>query len=806
MQNLLQDIRYGLRMLGKSPGVTGAAVLALALGIGANTAIFSLVNALVLRPLPYEQPERLVLAAYALEEAAPADFLDWRRQNQSFEDMAAVNFWSANLNTGDLPERLQGFEVSPSLFSLLRAKPIMGRTFTAAEEQPGNEAVVLLSHGLWERRFNSDQQIIGKKLMINARSYAVVGVMPPGFQFYRPADVWAPLAFSPEETNRRTAGNLIVLAGLKPGVTMAQAQGEMKNIAARLEQQYPATNTGTTVKLVSLHENLVGPVQLALLILLSAVVFVLLIACANIANLLLARAVARQKEIAIRSAMGAGRWRLIRQLLTESVMLALLGGALGLVLAWLGIRFLSASIPPSTSIITMLPAGGVGLDRSMLAFTLLISLVTGVVFGLAPALQISKPDLNETLKESGRGESGSFRGRRLRSLLVISEVALSLVLLVGAGLMTKSFVELLRVNPGFDPHNVLTMEVSVLQSKYGDDQKVNSFYQQTLERIKNLPGVIDVGMTSHLPLSGNNRVRNFDIEGRSATAPNQPLPFANYRIISPDFFRALSIPLLKGRFFSEQDTAASLGVAIINETMAKRYWPNQDPLGKRVRRVVPGSAGSLPWLQVVGVVRDFRHISLQARPSAELYVPYFQNASPDMVLVARTSGDPLGLVAAARSQVSNVDRDQPLFNLRTMEQVVDESVVLSRFSMYMLAVFSMVALVLAAVGIYGVMSYSVSQRQHEIGIRIALGAKDPAVIKMIVKEGMMLALIGIGIGLLGAFGMMRLMASLLYGVGASDLLTFGGTAVLLSLVALVASYFPALRATRVDPIIALRYE
>lgn len=806
MQNLLQDIRYGLRTLWRTPGVTFAAVLALALGIGANTAIFSLVNALVLRPLPYEQPEQLVLVAYALAEAAPANFLDWRRQNQVFEELAAGNSWSANLNSGDFPERLDGFQVSSSLFSILRKQPMLGRTFTLEEEQSGKDNVIILSHGLWQRRFNSDQQIIGKTLMINAKSYTVIGIMPPDFQFYRPTEVWSPLAFSPEESNRRTAGNLVVLGRLKPGVTMAQAQENMTVIARQLEQQYPATNAGTSVRLVTLHENLVGPVWLALLILLGAVVFVLLIACANIANLLLARAVARQKEIATRAAMGAGRLRLIQQLLTESVLLALLGGTFGLVIAWLGIQFLAANIPPSSTLTVIIGARGISLDRWMLAFTLLISLVTGIIFGLAPALQLSKPDLNETLKESGRGASGSFRGRRLRNLLVVSEVALSLVLLIGAGLMIKSFLGLLRLNPGFDPHNVLTMEVSPLQSTYVDDQQIRSFYQQTLERIKNLPGVMDVGMTSHLPLSGNNRVRNVDIEGRAPTQAGQPAPIANYRITSSGFFRALSIPLVKGRSFSEQDIAGSSGVAIINETMAKRYWPNDDPLGKRVRRKVPGAANPLPWLQVVGVVRDIRHTSLQAGPSPELYVPYQQETSRDMVLVVRTSSDTLGLVPAVRSQVSNVDKDQPLFNIKTMDQVVEESMNLSRFSMYLLSAFSIVALILAAVGIYSVMSYSVIQRQNEIGIRIALGAQDPDVIKMIVKQGMVLALIGVGIGLMAAFGMMRLIASLLYGVGASDLLTFGGTALLLSSVALVASYFPAVRATKVDPIIALRYD
>jgi predicted permease len=804
MRNLLIDLRYGLRVLWKSPGVTLAAVLALALGIGATTAIFSYVNALILRPLPYSEPDELVLAGYAMNEAAPANFLDWRSQSQSFEQMAALAFWSVNLTEGETPERVQGFQVSPALFSLLGAAPEQGRVFLPEEEQPGKDNVLLVSRGLWERRFGSDPALVGKNVMLNGRSYQVVGIMPREFQFYRPADVWSPLAFPPEEAQRRTSGNLAVVARLKPGVGMRQAQAEMNNITARLQQQHSAPGAVTEVRIVGLHENLVGPVRTSLLLMLGAVLFVLLIACANVANLLLARAVSRQKEMSIRAALGAGRARIVRQLLTESVLLGVMGGVLGLALAWVGVRLLAAALPPG-SITTVLGGKPIGIDAWMLGFTLLVSVLTGVIFGLAPALHISKPDLNETLKEGGRGTSGTVFGRRLRSTLIVTEVALSLVLLVSAGLLINSFTRLLNANPGFEMRNLLTMNIALQPGKYAEDAQMSNFYSQLLERTKALPGVQQVGLTSHLPLGGSNRVRGFEVQGRPAPAPGQPAPAANYRVVSPEFFNALGVPLKRGRHFTEQDKAGVTPVALVNEVMVRRHFGGEDPVGKQLRRLNPGGP-PLPWMEVVGVVGDIKHMGLQAPPSAEVYVPYLQNPARDMVVVARTAADPKALALPISQQVVGLDREQSVFNLRTMEEVAAESVFVNRFLMYLLSIFSVIALVLAAVGIYGVISYSVTQRTHEIGIRMALGAQPPDIRKMIVGQGMRMALLGIGIGLVLAFAAAQLLRGLLYGVGAADVLTFGGTALLLGIVALVASYFPARRATRVDPLTALRYE
>jgi putative ABC transport system permease protein len=805
MENLLQDLRYGFRMMGKNRMVTFTAIIALALGIGANTAIFSLVNAMVLRPLPYENPERIVLLAYSSREASPANFLDWRSQSQTVENISAINFWNANLSNVSEPERLQGFQVSPSLFSLLGVKAVQGRTFLPEEEQPGKENVILISHGLWQRRFGLDPNVVGKTVSLNAKSYTVVGIMPADFQFYRPADVWAPLSFTPQDAARRAPGNLIVAGGLKPNVTLPQAQAEMTTISRRLEIQYPETNTGIAVNLVTLHDNIVGSMRPALLILLVAVLFVLLIACANVANLLLARAGERQKEMAVRIAVGASRWRVVRQLLTESVLLGLVGGTLGLLLAMWGIKILVAGIPQG-SLSALLPAGGIGIDYRVLLFTLFISVLTSVVFGLAPALQISKPHLNETLKEGGRGNAGSFGRSRLRSLLVVSEVSLSLVLLIGAGLMINSFRRLLDTDPGFKPANVLTMQVSLLQAKYTDDNQVNNFFKQTLEQVKNLPGIQSVGATSNLPLGGSNKVRAFEAEGRAAPAPGQETPSSNYRIVSPDYFKALNIPLVSGRPLADTDTMDAPPVVLVNSTFANRYWPNGEAVGKRIRRFSAPGQPPLPWMQIIGVVGDIRHNGLAVPPSSEMYVPFTQGASRDLTLVMNTGPDPKGLASIVRAEINRVDKDQPVYNVKTMDEVISESAFLNRFSMSLLGIFAALALILAAVGIYSVMSYSVIQRSHEIGIRMALGASPLDVLKLIIRQGIGLTLAGVVIGVVVALGLTRFLSSLLVGVNSSDLKTFAGTALLLVIVAFIASYFPARRATRIDPSVALRYD
>jgi putative ABC transport system permease protein len=804
MEKLMQDVGYGLRRLWKNPAITLASVFALALGIGANTAIFSLVNALVLRPLPFENPDRIILLAYDQAEASPANFLDWKAQSQTLENISAISFWSANLTGGSEPERLQGFQTSASLFPMLGVKPVLGRTFLPDEEQPGKDNVVVISHGLWNRAFAANPNIVGQTISLNARNYTVVGVMPADFQYYRPAEIWSPLALTPEEAKRRAPGNLIVAGRLKPNVTLQQAQAQMTTVARQLEQQYPQTNTGINIRLQPLHEYLMGPMRPALVVLLAAVIFVLMIACANVANLLLARAAARQKEIAIRLALGAGRFRIIRQLLTESVLLGLLGGVVGLVLAYWGLRFLNASIPPTAGFLSQL--NGIKLDTNVLVFTFLISMLTGIIFGLAPALQTSKPVLNETLKEGGRGSSGGRHSARLRSVLVISEVALALVLLVCASLMVTSFFRLLNVDLGFNAKNVLTMQTSLLQARYPADAQVNAFYKRAIDQIRNLPGVEYAGATSNLPLGGTNKVRGLEVDGGPAPPPGQ-VAFANYRMISADYFKAMGIPLVKGRYFTDQDSENAQPVVIINDALAKRYFANVDPLTKQLRRQNPQTnAPPFPWMQVVGVVENIRHAGLSEGARPEMYVPFSQNPSRDMTFVVRTHSDPKSLSSTAREQIYSIDKDQPVYNIKNMEEIVAGSAYLNRFSMSLLGIFAAVALILASIGIYSLIAYSVTQRTHEIGIRMALGARPRDVLILFVKQGMVLALIGIVIGALGAFGATRFLSSLLFGVSTSDITTFAVSALVLALVVLAASSVPARKATKVDPMIAFRTE
>lgn len=802
INSLVQDLRYGLRMLGKHPAFTLMVVVALALGIGANSAIFSVLNAVVLRPLPYPEPERLVMVGYELHEISPANYMDLKEQNQVFENMGAMEFWNATLMGVDQPERLQGFLVTADLFRTIGVAPIMGQTFQPGQDVAGNNNVVMLSYGVWQRRFAGDPNIVGKTLTINNRQRTVIGVMPPDFQFYRPVEAWAPLVFTPEDRQRRGAAFLISVGRLKPGVTIQQAQGEVNNIAARLEQQYPTTNTNIGFPLIGLYDSVVGIARVALYLLLAGVGFVLLIACANVANLLLARAATRQKEIAIRVSVGAKRKRLIRQLLTESVLLSLVGGLVGLLVAGWAISVLAANIIRN-NVIRLPRPENIGLDSTVFFFTLGVSLLSAILFGLAPALQSSKPNLNETLKESGNA-SGGLRSRHLRSVLVITEVALSFILLICAGLMIRSFVKLLAVNTGFDQRQVLTLDLYLSPLKYADNQ-VGAFFTQALDKIKNLPGVTAVGFTSNLPLGGSDRSGSFYIEGQPAPVAGN-IPKAHMRFASPDYFRALGIPIKAGRSFTDQDDEKAVPVAVISETMAKRYWPNEDPLGKRIRVFTPPGVPEAPWLTIVGVAGDVTHSALSAQPFAELYQNYAQSPLRLMTFVVHTNTEPLSLAPAVKSAVAELDRDQPFYNIKSMDQVVADSASLSRFAMVLLGIFAAVALVLAAVGIYGVMSYSVSQRTHEIGIRMALGASPPKILKLVVEQGMKLVLIGELIGLVAAFALTRVLTGFLYGVGSADPVTFAGVMLLLFAVALAACYFPARRATRVDPLNALRYE
>lgn len=807
LADLLHDLRYAARMQRQNPAFTIIAVIALALGIGANTAIFSVVNTVLLRPLPYKDPERLVMVwedatkhGYPRDTPAVANFIDWRDQNQVFEGMAAIAEESFNLTgTGD-PERLEGRRVSANLFPLLGVEPQIGRVFTAAEDQPGTQRVVLLSYGLWQRRFGGDPNIVGKSLTLNGDSYIVVGVMPARFQFPSKDDeAWVPIAFTPQETASRNRHYLEVVARLKPGVTLAQAQTEMSTIATRLQQQYPKSNADLGAAVTSLHEYMVGDIKPALLILLGAVGLVLLIACANVANLLLARAAVRQKEIAVRVALGAKRGRLIRQFLTESVLLSTLGGIVGLVIAYVGLILLKTFIPENIS-----QAREIWIDYKVLGFTLLVSVATGLIFGLAPAMQAVRFNQAETLKEGGRDAATGSHGKRLRSLLVMAEVAISLVLLIGAGLLINSFLRLRNVDPGFRADNLLTMNIVLPEPKYEELERRSAFYTDLIQRVQSLAGVRSAAVTTNLPLYRQGNSISIGIEGRPAPPPEQKWIIVT-RIISPGYFDTMGIPLLKGRPLTDQDTSTSPNVVVISETMARRFWPGEDPIGKRI------SAGRVEkpedWIQVVGIVKDVRQFELNADPKPQMYLSYRQaDFFAPRDLVVKTDVDPASLAATVRKAVWEVDKDQPVSNIRTMEEILADSIARQRFSMLLLAIFAGVALVLAGVGIYGVMSYSVAQRTHEIGIRMALGAQTGAVLKLAVGYGMKLVVIGIVIGLIAAFALTRVMATLLFGVTATDPTTFTLISLLLVAVAALASYIPARRATKVNPIIALRYE
>jgi putative ABC transport system permease protein len=818
MDTLWQDARFGLRMLAKNPGFTAVAVLTLALGIGANTAIFSVVNGVLLRPLPYPKPQQLAIvwsnrpqlqARTGLGESpvAAADFVDWRSQNQSFAEMAALHSQAVNLTGAGEPELLGGVRASASLFPLLGVEAAFGRTFLPAEDQPGSR-VVLISHGLWQRRFGADPNVIGSTLTLNNEAHTVVGILPPDFQFPRRGELpaghqfprqvecYLPLSLTPNQASNRGRHYLAVVGRLKPQVTIAQAQAEMDSIAQSLQEQYPQTNTDKGVRLVSLHQQVVGKVRKELLVLLGAVAFVLLIACANVANLLLARAAARRKEMAIRLAMGARRSRVARQLLTESVLLALLGGGLGWLLAFSGIDLLGAISPGNLPRLDT-----ISLDSRVLLFTLLISLITGLVFGLAPALAASRPDLNETLKEGGRSSSGAHH-HRFRRLLVVAEIALSLVLLIGAGLMIRSFARLMSVDAGINAQNVLTLDILLPRAKY-DSPRQAAFFEQIIERMKALPGVESAGAVYPLPLSGGEEGSGFQIEGQPPPAPGQSRS-SGPRWVSSDYFHTLGVTLLKGRAFTSQDGSAAPRVMVINEAMARSFFPDTDPLGKRI--AFNSTDGAPNWREIVGVVKDVRHRALDADPRPEMYFPFTQFPLAFMTVVLRTSDDPRALIAAARSQVLALDKDQPISNIHTMEELVANSTAQRRFNMLLLSIFAVLALVLAAVGIYGVMSYAVTERTHEIGVRLALGAPRREVLKLIVGQGMLLTGIGVALGLAGAFALTRLMTTLLFEVSATDTVTFVGITMLLAFVAFSACYVPARRATKVDPMVALRYE
>ena len=811
MDALLQDLRYGLRMLTTRPGFTAVALVALALGIGANTAMFSVVDAVLLRPLPYRDAGRLVMiwheyAQMNLPKATLSvpSYLEYRDHVQGFESVAAAANWSANLTGAGDPEQVQGARVTGNFLTTIGVAPMLGRDFLKEEDAPGGEHVVILSHGLWQRRFGGDRGVLGRTLELNGESHTVIGVMPPSFLFFRPADLYRPIAFTVEQSAPANHGNefLIGVARLKPGVTMQQAGAEMDGIAARLRKEFYVE--GWSPRLFPLLDEMTGEVRPAILVLMGAVGCVLLIACSNVANLLLARATGRQREMAIRSALGAGRLRVIRQLITESVVLGVAGGALGLLVAWLGLKVLVAAAPEATAQM-VLGGRAVGLDGTALGFALAVSLLTGLVFGLAPALQASRLDVNGMLKEGGRGEGLGRRGHRLLGGFVVSQVAVALVLLVGAGLLIRSFVRLRAVDPGFRPDHVLTMRLTLPQSRYAEDGQVAAFYDDLLRRTSALPGVQSSATISNLPMGGDNASASFAIEGQNVPE-GQPSPHGDSHVVSQDYFRTLGIPLVQGRVFEPGDGPDATQVAAIDQVLADRYWPKGDALGHRMRLFFEGSDDKPVWRTIVGVVGHVKKYGLDGRVKEQYYMPSTQMPRRGMTLVLRTATDPASLIGAVRGALRDLDGGLPMFRVETMEQVVDDTLVTRRFSMLLLGTFAAVALVLAAVGLYGVISYSVAQRTREIGIRMALGARSGDVVRMVVRHGLTLTAIGLTLGVGAALGLTRFLASLLFAVPPNDAPTFLAIAAILAGVAAAASFLPARRASRIDPMRALRDE
>ena len=822
MQTLLQDLGYGWRMLRRNPRFSAVAILSLAIGIGANSAIFSVTNALLLRPLSYKDADRLVILwnrspglNVAQDWLSPGEYLDIKTQNHVFDQVAATIDNSFNLTGQWSPERVEGARVSSSLFPLLGVQTIMGRVFTSEDDEPGRPPVAILSNGFWQRHFAANQDIVGKTLTLNGNSVTIIGVMPPDFALnkevmptvnsIRNADLLLPLPMSDKLRQTRTNEDYNIFGKLKPGISVAQAQADLDVIVSGMKQQYPSNyppSSGFTISVVPLLQQVVGEVRRALFILLGAVGFVLLIACANVANLQLARAAVRQKEIAVRSAVGAGRLRLIRQLLTESVLLSLAGGVLGLALAFVTVRILRVLGPD-----TLPRLHEIGLDGRVLIFTFMVSLVSGILFGLAPALRVSRVDLNRVLKDGGRGSVGvgTFGSghHKIRNLLVIAEISLSLVLLIGGGLLLRSYSRIQNASPGFNSHNVLSFRLSLPAAKY-KGPPVSAFYERLCERIKSSPGVAAVGTTYSLPMSSVALAWGpITIEGY---VPKNSADFvmSNERFVSPGYFPAMGVALVRGRYFDERDVKGAPETVIVNENLAQRFWPNEDPIGKRLER--GDRDDKEPWRTIVGVVRDKKEFSVDNEPPISIYHPAGQFPIGSMFLVVRTSTEPAQLTGTIMKEIQALDHELPAFEFKTMDQRLTASLARRRLATILLSVFAAVALLLAVIGIYGVMAYAVNQRTHEIGIRMALGAQPANILRMVIRQSIVLITFGIAIGLAGAYALTRFMSSLLYGVSATDAGTFIILPLLLGSIALLASYLPARRASKVDPMIALRYE
>ncbi|HEX8144189.1 MAG TPA: ABC transporter permease [Pyrinomonadaceae bacterium] len=808
LEQLLQDIKYGARFLLRTPGFTAVAVLTLALGIGANTAIFSVVNAVLLRALPYRDADRLVTLWEENRNGnnprnviSPTNFLEWQSQAKSFQEMAAFYDARFNLTGAGEPVAVPAQVGTSNLFSVLGANALVGRTFTAEDGKPGRGDVIILSYGFWQRQFGGAQDVVGKTVALDGETVTIIGVMPADFKWFikensrsgHPAELWVPTRLRP------VRGRYLSAVGrLKPDVSVVEAQAEMNTIMSRLGQERPEYNANTGVTLVPVREQLAGEIKTPLLILLGAVAFVLLIACANVANLMLARAAARSKEIAIRAALGAGGGRIIRQLLTESLLLSLMGGVLGVGLAMWGVAALVALSPPN-----LIESAQVGVSLPVLAFTLGVSILTGIVFGLLPALEASRTDANEALKETGRGNTRSRRSRRARSAFVVAQIALALVLLVGAGLLIRSFTRLVAVDPGFDPKNLLTLRVQLPATKYKEDPQVVNFFRQATEQLASVPGVRSVSVANYLPFyTGLGARTSFAIEGQPEPAPGNE-PSTDVRVTDENYFRTLGIPVLQGRTFTPQEANEDRHTIVISEALARKYFPGENPVGKRI---AVSMMENPPLNEIIGVVADLKYSKLDAETFPMVYWTHPQLTYSQMTLVIRTDGDPLALASPARRVIQSIDPAQPVADVRTMESWIGESVSRARFGTLLLMVFACIALLLASVGIYGVTAYSVTQRTHEIGIRIALGAQGRDVLRLIVGQGMRLALIGVAVGVGGALLLTRVLGSLLFGVSPTDLPTFISVASLLALVAFLACYMPARRATKVDPMLALRSE